>query len=255
MLFLNPLRSTVRPTRAGVLVRLVLAASAAAVAVALAAAPVQAHPAVRSDSVITWNANAGKAAVAACISPADDPLHESRLYAMTHVAIHDALNAIDRRSRPYALRTREPAEERLPTPPLLRQRETCWFRFSTRSPLPSHRRAALRAPPASKRTTPQLSRRFLTARPSPAGIDVGQAAAAAILALRAGDGSDTPLVVSDYEQGTNPGEYRFTPGTPFAFAPGWADVTPFVLRDSSQFRLRSALRESPEEGTRQISTR
>ena len=32
----------------------------------------------------------------------DDPLHESRLYAMMHVAIHDALNAIDRRFRPYA---------------------------------------------------------------------------------------------------------------------------------------------------------
>ena len=27
--------------------------------------------------------------------------HESRMYAMMHVAIHDALNAIDRRSRPY----------------------------------------------------------------------------------------------------------------------------------------------------------
>lgn len=31
-------------------------------------------------------------------------------------------------------------------------------------------------------------------------------------------------------------EYRFTPGTPFQFAPGWADVTPFVLRSSDQFR-------------------
>ena len=39
-----------------------------------------------------------------------------------------------------------------------------------------------------------------------------------------------------YPQGTEPGEYRFTPGFPFAFAPGWADVTPFVLNDSSQFR-------------------
>jgi hypothetical protein len=39
-----------------------------------------------------------------------------------------------------------------------------------------------------------------------------------------------------YPQGTQPGEYRFTPGFNFAFAPGWADVTPFVLRDSSQFR-------------------
>ena len=44
------------------------------------------------------------------------------------------------------------------------------------------------------------------------------------------------MLDSDYPQGTEPGEYRFTPGFPFAFAPGWADVTPFVLDDSSQFR-------------------
>ena len=37
----------------------------------------------------------GEAAIAACITPVDDPLHESRLYAMTHVAIHDALNGGD----------------------------------------------------------------------------------------------------------------------------------------------------------------
>ena len=36
--------------------------------------------------------------------------------------------------------------------------------------------------------------------------------------------------------GDAPGEYKFTPGTPFAFAPRWGEVTPFVLRDSSQFR-------------------
>ena len=67
------------------------------------------------------------------------------------------------------------------------------------------------------------------------GIELGQAAAAAILHLRDGDGSDQPLLVDDYPQGNDPGEYRFTPGTPFAFLPAWGDVTPFVLRNSSQF--------------------
>jgi hypothetical protein len=68
------------------------------------------------------------------------------------------------------------------------------------------------------------------------GVVLGHDAAAAILSLRADDGSDTPLIVEGSPQGTEPGEYRFTPGTPFQFAPGWADVTPFVLRASSQFR-------------------
>jgi PAP2 superfamily len=41
----------------------------------------------------------------------------------------------------------------------------------------------------------------------------------------------------NYQEGTAPCEYRYTPGTPFAFAPGLGDdLTPFVLEDSSQFR-------------------
>ncbi len=54
------------------------------------------------DAVILWNANAGVAATKACIAPFDDPFHESRIYAMMHIAIHDALNAIDRRFQPCA---------------------------------------------------------------------------------------------------------------------------------------------------------
>ena len=42
------------------------------------------------------------------------------------------------------------------------------------------------------------------------GVALEQAAAAAILALRAADGSDTPLFDTAYPQGTQPGEYRFT---------------------------------------------
>src|SRR5262249_18288248 len=54
------------------------------------------------DAVIAWNAQAGEAAMKACIAPLDDPFHESRMDAMMHIAIHDALNAIDRRFQPYA---------------------------------------------------------------------------------------------------------------------------------------------------------
>jgi hypothetical protein len=40
----------------------------------------------------------------------------------------------------------------------------------------------------------------------------------------------------NYPQGVNPGEYRFTPGVTFAFAPGWGSVTPFALNHASQYR-------------------
>src|SRR5690242_10924161 len=54
------------------------------------------------NAVIRANAAAGMAAIKACIAPLDNPFHEARAYAMTHIAIHDALNAIDRRYQPYA---------------------------------------------------------------------------------------------------------------------------------------------------------
>ena len=53
------------------------------------------------NAVVVWNANAGRAAVATGISPGSNPFHESRMYATMHIAIHDELNAIDRRYRPY----------------------------------------------------------------------------------------------------------------------------------------------------------
>ena len=69
------------------------------------------------------------------------------------------------------------------------------------------------------------------------GVALGHAAAAAILALRSEDGFDTPTVDPNYQEGTAPGEYRYTPGIPFAFAPHLGeDLTPFVLKDGSQFR-------------------
>ena len=53
-------------------------------------------PRSRSNAVVDWNATATQAAVTAGLSPDLDPLAESRLYAITAVAVHDALNAVDR---------------------------------------------------------------------------------------------------------------------------------------------------------------
>ena len=36
-----------------------------------------------------------------------------------------------------------------------------------------------------------------------------------------------------YEEGTEAGEFHFPHRVTFAFAPGWGEVTPFVLRDGS----------------------
>ena len=217
------------------MMRSLLATVTAATALAAVAAPASAHRTPGSDAVSAWNANAGKAAIAACISPGDDPLHESRMYAMTHLAIHDALNAIDRRSRPYAFNAtaKRGASPDAAVAAAARDVLVALVRQIS-APFPP---ACVQAGVASVETdyTSALAA-IPDGRHKARGIEVGQAAAAAILALRAADGSDTPLVVDNFPQGTAPGEYRFTPGTPFAFAPGWGGVTPFVLDHSSQFR-------------------
>lgn len=69
-----------------------------------------------------------------------------------------------------------------------------------------------------------------------AGIAVGEEAAAALLLLRADDGSAEAATVP-YTPGTNPGDWQPPPPAfPPAFLPGWGQVTPFGLEAGSQFR-------------------
>jgi hypothetical protein len=190
---------------------------------------------VLTDPVIAWNANAGDASVAACFIGGHAPM-EARLYAMMHVAIHDALNGIDRRSRPYAveLRTRrrtspDAAVAAAAHDVLVPTLRSFSFFLPTEcidagvTSVEADYAAALDAIPNGMAKT--------------RGIALGQDAADAILSLRASDGYDTPTVDPNYQEGTAPGEYRYTPGTPFAFAPHLGeDLTPFALNDGSQFR-------------------
>ena len=69
------------------------------------------------------------------------------------------------------------------------------------------------------------------------GIEVGRAAAAAILALRAADGADTPLMDHRSTRRARPPASTATHPAPRSSSRrAGRDVTPFVLRDSSQFR-------------------
>jgi hypothetical protein len=189
--------------------------------------------AAQADAVTDWNVNAGRAAMAACLSPTGNGLAEARMYAMVHVAIHDALNAIDRRSRPYAL----DEEVNGPLSPsaaiAAAARDVLVSVIGQLQESPECIAAGLASAEADYAAA-------LAAIPAGAakrrGVRLGQAAAAAIVALRASDGSDAPLLDFAYPEGTRPGEWRFTPEVPFAFAPLWGQVTPFVLTHGSQFR-------------------
>jgi hypothetical protein len=189
---------------------------------------------VSADVVTRWNANAGKAALAACLAPEGNGLYEARMYATMHIAIHDALNAIDRRSEPYVLR------EKVHRPTSRRSAVAA----AAHAVLVAQVGATPLVPPTCieaglESVNADYAAALADIPDGPAkarGLELGRAAAAAILAKRLADGSDTVLLVdTGYAQGTHPGEYRFTPGTPFAFAPRWGEVTPFALASSTQF--------------------
>jgi hypothetical protein len=199
-------------------------------------APTAASEAPDSNAVMTWSANAGQAAIAACLSPGANPLHESRMYAIMHIAIHDALNAIDKRFQSYvpglprtqgasppaavAAAAHDTLVALVAELPTATSPQGC-IDLSLAGVEASYTTALARIPDGPAKTK---------------GIALGQTSASAVLALRAGDGSDTLLVDASYPEGTQPGEYRFTPPFTFAFAPGWGGVTPFVLRDATQYR-------------------
>ena len=166
-----------------------LAASAAAGQAPAGAA--QAVP-VPTDAVMSWNAIAGQAALDACLAPGNDPLHEARMYAMTHIAIHDALNAVDQRSEPYAFSA--PREMAGASP----EAAVATAAHDVLIPLIGEGDAAFddcKAAAIAGVDTAYTDALALIedGNPKKQGVNLGHAAAGAILALRTGDGSDTAL--------------------------------------------------------------
>src|SRR4029453_18221188 len=151
--------------------------------------PASLVPPAGTDAVTTWNANAGAAATAACLAPLDNPLHESSIYAIMHLAVHDAVNAIDRRSRPYAFDAQAEAGAS-PDAAVAAAAHDVLVALIAQLPLELHTQACIDAGVATVQTAYTAA---LAAIPDgqakTQGITLGQAAAAAILALRANDGA------------------------------------------------------------------
>ena len=159
---------------------------------------------------------------------------------MLHVAIHDALNAIDRRSRPYAFDMQAEAGAS-PDAAVAAAARDVLVPLIGQLPLEITPQSCIDAGVASVEADYMAALAAIPDDQAKAqGIAVGKAAAAAILALRADDGAveptSVPFLNSNCPQDTNPGEYQCTPGTPFIAFERWESVTPFVLKDSSQFR-------------------
>jgi hypothetical protein len=150
-----------------------------------------------------------------------DPLSESRILAIVHLAMHDAVNTVTPRFTTYAL---APTSHRGGSADAA---VAAAAYTALRSLLPEH--------------TAKLEAEFeirtslvADAADRNLGIAAGRRAAGQILAMRKDDGAANTTVRA---AGKLPGEYRPTPPdwTPAAFS-HWGAVRPFALSSSQQFR-------------------
>ena len=190
-----------------------LAAAAVILGTALAAPGV-----ARADAVTDWNVIATNTILA----PAPTAHASTIDFAIVQGAVYDAVNAIDRRYRPY----------------LVAPQANPWDSKDAAAATAAYRvLAALYPGQAATLTT--LYQTSLAGMPDlPAGskaggIAAGEAAATAMLAARAGDGRGAPFTF-DIVAGAG----RWRPLTPVALDPAaWVgNVTPFMLESGSQFR-------------------
>jgi VCPO second helical-bundle domain len=170
----------------------------------------------RADAAVDWNIIASQAVGAGARAGGAAGLD----FAMVHAAIHDAVQAYDGRFEPYAIAIQGAAGS-----PVAATAKAAHDVLVNRFP----------AQAASLDTAYQsyLANNGL-AEDNP-GVSVGQIAAAAIIALRANDGS-YPANPEIFVGGTAPGEWRPTPPAFAPMAVPWlGSVTPFTLKDPTQF--------------------
>ncbi len=171
--------------------------------------------AIPADVVVAWNAR--------IFAVAEDEdgfltLKGVRTAAMMHLAMHDALNAIDRRYRPF-----RPTDARSDADPVAAANEAAYAVAVSQYP----------------DREPDLEAERARWPRSDAARALGERAAAAILAARDGDGWDADPAYRFHPMG--PGvyaEFNEHSGTPegFVFGAGWAVATPFMLGSPDRFR-------------------
>lgn len=187
-----------------------LAAGVAPPSLAQPAASAQKHE-MPANAVVHWNSIADQALTP---SQGTNPMAHSRILAILHASIHDALNAIDRRYELY-------------TPGLAAAKHA----NADAAVAAAAREVLVRLLPEQAALVETAYGRALAGirdgAAKTAGIATGQAAAWATLNRRQDDGAARAAI--PYVPGTAPGEYQFTPPFDFAAQPGWGQVKPFVI--------------------------
>jgi hypothetical protein len=166
-----------------------------------------------ADMITDWNAKAEAIAVEKRMPPPPN----ARAMAILHVAMFDAVNAIDRRYSPYALKV-------TPGKGLSREAAAAAAAHTVLSVLHPDQQANLDA------TLQASLAPIADGEAKTQGIALGRQAAAEILSLRAKDGS---AAAESYRPHTQPGVYVPTV-VPISSTIG--AMTPWVMDKGSQFR-------------------
>jgi hypothetical protein len=177
--------------------------------------------AAHADAVTDWNL----LMQATVVAPPTNPNFQTRWGAIVQLAVFEAVNAIVGDYQPYlGTITAPPGASPDAAAVTAAHRTLVALRPDSATTLNTRWIQSLAAIPAGSEA-------------KAAGIAVGEQAAAAMLALRADDGS-VEAANAPYMPGTAPGVWRPTPPAgAAALTPGWGQVTPFGLQDGSQFRL------------------
>ena len=182
------------------------------VAVAAVGGSIQAQ----ADAVTDWNEIMERTVATV------DPFLQTRSAAIMHLAVFEAVNSILGDYEPY-LGTITASRGASPDAAAIAAAHRAL------SALHPDQAAALDAARAASLAT------ILDGRAKDDGIAVGEAAADAMVALRANDGSDIEV---PYTPGSKPGEWHPTPPAfAPAFRPGLGKVDTFAIESGAQFRL------------------
>jgi hypothetical protein len=169
----------------------------------------------RADVVTDWNQIT--LATQAAIPGAIRTPPAARALAMVHLAIFDAVNAIDRRFSPYAV-------DALADPSASPEAAAAAAAHTVLVSIYPSRQADLDLAFAASLAA------IADGSSKTEGIALGESVAAVILALRSSDGSAVTL---PYTLAPGPGIYQPDPAALFV---AWGKVLPFALKSGSQFR-------------------
>jgi hypothetical protein len=167
-----------------------------------------------ADVISDWN----EKAIAQVVARGLGPPPAERIMAMTHAAMFDAVNSIERKYQPYLIQ--------LPADATASKEAAVAAAAGTV--------LAGVSPQAGQADIKAALATYLKSIPDgdakTAGIKLGEAVAAKVLEARANDGVATP---DSYRTNTPPGVYVPTPPM---WAPQWPSVKPFSMTNASQFR-------------------